>query len=193
MNIYLAGKISDYDWRHQVVLGLTDKLKALPADGTWPLMDASILGLHGYTGPYFRKIEKTAGDQTPTKVHRLCLSAVMQSDLVYAWVDDVTAYATIYEMGYAAALGKFTAVAYPTSFDRSELWFMSCCSDEIIEATGPITGLHTAIMRMAKKGRVPDVQKELAQAEDLVERLKRLAPGGLDGTSGGDARSTEQR
>jgi very-short-patch-repair endonuclease len=43
----------------------------------------------------------------------LCLKAINRSDIVFAWLDDATAYGTIAELGYASALGKRIVIAVP--------------------------------------------------------------------------------
>ena len=47
------------------------------------------------------------------QVRRLCLDAIRRSDVVFAWLDDPTAYGTIAELGYAHALGKRIVLAVP--------------------------------------------------------------------------------
>lgn len=178
MRIYLAGKIDSLDWRHHVVKGLTETLATLnPANG-WPMLEASIHGIHDYLGPFFKKVNKEDPTQMGVKIHRLCLEAVDNSDLVYAWVDDPSCYATIYEMGYAHAKGKFTAVAYPKEFDRSELWFMGCCSDEIIEADSPTVGLALAMMKVVRSGRVKNPEVELDRVRKNLQRLEEVTHAG---------------
>jgi nucleoside 2-deoxyribosyltransferase len=146
MRIYLAGKISRTDWRHELVTGLDDTLACADFSSGWPVLEKAIYGTDDYTGPFFREIEK---DKSSQKVHRLCLSAVDRSDLVYAWVDEPTAYATFYELGYARGIGIPTVIAYPESFDKSEFWFQNCCADVFITAPGPITGFKVCMMRYA--------------------------------------------
>jgi len=179
LRIYLAGKIASVDWRHLIVRGLKERLEGLDLSQGWPVMDGSIYTIHSYTGPYFKKIDKTAADPdaAPVKVHRLCLKAIDDSDLVYAWVDDPTCYATIYEMGYAHAKGKYTVVAYPPTFDKSELWFMSACSDEIIEAASPEMGLLGATMRALHSGKVQNLAVEYERVQKNLARLQHAVPG----------------
>lgn len=185
MRIYLAGKIASVDWRHMIVRGLTEKLKGPELATAWPIMEGSIYSIHDYTGPYFATIDKTV-EARPAKVHRLCLEAVDNSDLIYAWVDDETCYATIYEMGYAVAKGKYTAVAYPPDFDKSELWFMSACSDEIIEAKTPELGLLASTMRALKSGKLKNPVAELERVEKNMARLQQSLLGDVHEAIGRD-------
>jgi hypothetical protein len=63
LNIYLAGKISEGDWRHSLVDGLDSvfdhncgddygELVSLLND-TWPILPQAIFNQHSYVGPYF--------------------------------------------------------------------------------------------------------------------------------------------
>lgn len=55
MKIYLAGKISRVDWRHDLVTHgdlIMDNPDEYYKQG-WPTIPRSIFGEHDYTGPYF--------------------------------------------------------------------------------------------------------------------------------------------
>lgn len=45
-----------------------------------------------------------------------CQHAIGRSDLIFAWIDDITCYGTIAEIGYAKALGKIVWIAGPRSY-----------------------------------------------------------------------------
>lgn len=171
MRVFLVGKIGEGDWRHGIVKGLAERLKSLdPATEGWPMMEGAILGMHDYLGPYLAKIPKEAPESI--KTHRLCLKGIDDSDLVYCWFDNLEAYASLYEMGYAHAKGKYTVVAYPPGFDRRELWFMSCCSDEIVESPDPALGLGVAMLKIVRAGRIQNPEAELEQVTKNLERLR---------------------
>lgn len=151
MNLYLAGKISERDWRHDVVEDLGKHIQKWTAGTWWPVIDEVIFGKHGYTGPYYRKVEKNASEELGMKPHRLCIEAVNKSDMVFAWIDDPTCYATLFELGHAHGRGIYTCVAYPKNFDKSEFWFTTCCATDIITANSPITALQAAVLRYPAK------------------------------------------
>jgi hypothetical protein len=179
MRIYLAGRVAAVDWRHMIVKGLTEHLKTLdPMKGGWPVLEGSLYSIHDYTGPFFKDMTESKADpfEMPVKVHRLCLKAIDEADLVYAWVEDLECYATLYEMGYAMARGKYTAVAYPPEFDQSELWFMGACSDEIIEARTPELGLRATMMRALRSGKVANPAAELDRVQRNMAVLKDRLP-----------------
>ena len=146
MNIFLAGKIARKCWRHMLVTGLDEVLEHQNFDDGWPVMEKAIFGKYGYTGPYFRKIEKMLPGQ---KVHRLCMEAIDRSDLVFSWFDDPEAYASMFEFGYAKAKGIPIVIVYPDGFDTSEFWFQSCCSTVFLHGPGPVTAFKTGMMKYA--------------------------------------------
>jgi hypothetical protein len=171
MRIFLVGKIDSVDWRHSIVKGLAEFLEKLnPATDGWPVMEGAIFGIHEYLGPYFASIPKDAPEGT--KTHRLCLKGIADADLVYCWFDDVEAYASLFEMGYAHALGKYTVVAYPKGFDRKEFWFMSCCVDEFMEVDSATAGLMSAMMKFVQSGRIKNPEAELEQVQRNLKRLE---------------------
>jgi hypothetical protein len=171
LKIFLVGKIDQTDWRHSIVKGLSAFLEKLnPAIDGWPVMEGAIHGIHDYLGPYHAKIPKDAPEGV--KTHRLCLKGISEADLVYCWFDDVEAYASLFEMGYAHALGKYTVVAYPKGFDRKEFWFMSCCVDAFMEVDSAVAGLMAAIMLFAQSGRIKNPEAELERVQRNLKRLE---------------------
>lgn len=54
----------------------------------------------------------------------LCLNSIEHADVVFAWVDQTTAYGTLVELGYARAYSKPIWWAEPSSnYDLDDLWF----------------------------------------------------------------------
>lgn len=187
MNIFLAGKIARKCWRHMLVTGLDEVLEHQNFDAGWPVMEKAIFGKYGYTGPYFRKIEKMLPGQ---KVHRLCMEAIDRSDLVFSWFDDPEAYASMFEFGYAKAKGVPIVIAYPNGFDKSEFWFQSCCSTVFLHAPGPVTAFKTGMMKYAlfQSARLPSVPDK----QDVPSEAGPSEGGTVTSTSdsqGGDAGS----
>ena len=190
--IYMAGSIGGrrgarlYDWRCPLVAHLT-AVQSWGQEGfppQWPVLFRAILGRFDYVGPYFTRFEwhsrpthgvwledvpwNHCGD-TPyvrTEVTRLCLDAVARADLVFAWIDTPDCYGTLFELGYAKALGKRCAVYFPqgnfygTAWDAhgalmpdgsdfAELWFAYFATngeDGPVAAT-PRSALEDALTR----------------------------------------------
>lgn len=131
MRIYLAGKIAKNDWRHEVSpwLRSVELVEELPMEGG-----------HVYVGPFFIGCDHGCGHGPGThglggehstcaeypsrsNVKKRALAGIASADLVFAWLDDVTAFGTIYEIGHAHALGKRVIVGVPESGISPELWF----------------------------------------------------------------------
>lgn len=153
MNIYLAGKVGYKDWRHAIVDGLENANQDFNTDDyieDWHVMNGAIYGEHNYTGPFFIRGHSTHGDNTHgcdlyghniedhggnqrNAVPRLCRTAIDRSDVVFCWMDDLTAYGSIFELGYAMGKGKqiFLAIKYnwePLEMQESrwfdDIWFL---------------------------------------------------------------------
>lgn len=135
-------------------------------------------GILDYTGPFFISDDHGCGhgpcthgasgdgdqdccnyvltDERRKQIRRLCFRAIARSDLIFAWINDLTGYGTLTELGYAAGLGKRIAIASPTPPDFSptewphagydphygdgplaELWFAFSLADAVIPCTDP--------------------------------------------------------
>lgn len=186
-SIYLAGKIGPNDWRHEL-LGHSlrgtweydyDAEQMAPQ---WPVITNGVLGAFDYVGPYFISDDHGCGhgpnthgcgrdgvilcspDQNLPKrpqVRDLCLTAINAADIVFAWLDDPTAYGTLVEIGYAKAHGKKIVIAAPeqpeTHEDMSghgfelpdsltnDLWFAFSCADFALTTKTP----HEALQLIA--------------------------------------------
>lgn len=67
-------------------------------------------------------------EMRPWVVER-CQLSIQKSDLVFAWIDDITCYGTIAEIGYAKALGKIVWIATPKRYH--DLWFVFQMVDQV--------------------------------------------------------------
>lgn len=136
-SIYLAGKVSKNDWRHTVVAGLRNaSVMGSPVPTRWPVLKKAVCGAFDYTGPYTMSCDHgcahggrhgcgdgQAEGPAPTReqLNALCLDAISRADVVFAWLDDPTAYGTLVEIGYARGIGKRVLVGAPT--EPPDLWF----------------------------------------------------------------------
>jgi very-short-patch-repair endonuclease len=160
--IYLADKISRHDWRHDLV---GNDISVLEASDDWPdLPMAQFPGLV-YVGPYFCSgaghglthvpnahgfVEGIYGasptqrpDDRQLVLEGRCLDALRRADLVFAWLDDTTAYGTLVEIGYAKALGKTIVIGIAKGFDASDLWFAVGLAEWMLpEAISPAVALR---------------------------------------------------
>jgi hypothetical protein len=150
MKIYLAGKVGYNDWRHTIVSGLrgaaTGAYNCLDAPEPeffdWPVLDSAIFSSHSYVGPYFATCDHGCihGDNkhganvtisdghldvfdsgTARRLRAACYRAIESADLLFAWIEDVTCYGTLAEIGYATAKKVDVITAGPRPLP--DLWF----------------------------------------------------------------------
>jgi hypothetical protein len=184
VNIYLAGKVEHTCWRHTIVKGLRESLHDVTSscavsegdlsdDIEFPILRKAIFGQHNYTGPYFIGCDHgcwhgggsehglsveldhgtIAGVSRPV-ITSLCLEAIEDADLVFAWINSNDCYGTIAELGYAKGQGKLIAIAGPHKIH--DMWFVYEMADvAIIPADDPKSALEAVIPQIitAKKFR----------------------------------------
>lgn len=168
MKIYLAGKIEPHDWREELVGdGVSVNSWELTQNG-W--LDTELLksgkknGKHVVTGPFFLRYEH--GSYHGTNSHGLganethwqvisnsdvvstCLDAIARSTVVFAWLgaagsydkEASTAYGTIFELGYAKALGIPVWIAGDEPIKAQ--WFTHTAADRCLwGAPDPVSAL----------------------------------------------------
>lgn len=149
----------------------------------WFILPKAILRQFNYVGPFFTDLSDVYGghgggkafahgiyaDRRPGESHQgytetmrdmvtvLCCKALRRADLVFAWIDSVDCYGTLFELGYAKALGKPIAAYFLEKAFReeplhdhgnpfAELWFaMHACDWQ--SASDPAAAFHDAIYR----------------------------------------------
>ena len=151
MRIYLAGKITKNGWRNTIVNNPEDSRDGKPdfISGDvnmqkipeWPVREKAIFGTHSYTGPYFIGDDHGCAhgahshglgighDWNPDlhnipsrrQVTKLCIKAIIKSDLIFAWITENDCYGTIAEIGYAFGWGKSIHIA---GKHLPDLWFL---------------------------------------------------------------------
>jgi len=169
LGVYLAGKVSHTDWRHGIVplreadggslpwseLEIPFEVAGIPLLYTGPFFTSCdhgcghAVGLHGCGAPggdcgelsweEGRKAQHRKEISIREHVRIQCAAAIRRSDLVFAWIDDLTAFGTLWEIGYAAASGKRVRIGYPPDADISELWLSTVgagvtCADSAKDA-----------------------------------------------------------
>jgi len=72
--------------------------------------------------------------------------AIARADLVFAWIDDVTAYATLYELGYAAALKKRIIIAGPRPLPDLAIVYETV--EQVLWAPSPLDAFVTGVGEM---------------------------------------------
>jgi hypothetical protein len=130
--VYLAGKIfiGEQDWRYQL---FAPDVPCQESNGSWWLQEGGILVTTraprvSTNGPFcagFHTID--SGEKYHRRVHDLCTSALRACDFVFANLSDPSCHGTLWELGYAKALGKKVAVWSPDC----ELWFATAGADAV--------------------------------------------------------------
>lgn len=69
-----------------------------------------------------------------------CLEAIRRSDVMFIWLDSMSAYGTLVEAGYAHALEKCIWVAHD-SFNYDDMWFLFGIAQLRAEASHPSVAL----------------------------------------------------
>ncbi|MFF5537802.1 DUF559 domain-containing protein [Streptomyces cinerochromogenes] len=200
-SIYLAGKIGPGDWRYDLIgyrlRGAWEVDDHHPSE-PWPVLKRGVLGFFDYVGPYFVSDDHGCGHGPNThgcgndgavpcftyenlpkrnQVRELCLSAIDTADIVFAWLDDLTAYGTLVEIGYAKGRGKTIVIAAPETPQTfgwlseanevgigiadsatNDLWFAFSCASSTIAAATPLEALKE-VVRLS-----PDLESPIEQA-----------------------------
>ena len=158
--LYLAGK---NDWRRPLIPGLRER--------TWS--DGPIVKpTYQYVGPFFvacshgcahgpnsHGVIGGEGCFESSMTQRWVISnnksAIEKADLIFAYINATDCHGTLFEIGYASALGKRIIVAFAPEINAADFWFSAlqchavyhsvrpCClqtifADEIRKATAPV-------------------------------------------------------
>lgn len=144
--VYLAGKVEKNDWRHRAVpdLGYALGFNGEPLRPGLPTTEFFVLGTRvRYSGPFFVGCDHGCAHGTSTHgngvspdnagcaeaattradVVQRCREGIERADHVFAWLDDLTAYGTIFELGLAVGLGKKIWLYTTHDRDHDDLWF----------------------------------------------------------------------
>lgn len=174
MKIYLAGKIAQNDWRHDIVRDLNelDEMYYSTSPEEWSSVPIPGTDLT-YVGPYFQAAghgcahllghHGTTGARHKTATR--CRAAIRNCDVFFAWLECETAHGTMVEIGYAYALGKKIIIARPpkveqcdecyacrtygctngcTDCNRDELWFAIEHATAVIYEDNAVAAFQTA-------------------------------------------------
>lgn len=151
MKVYCGGKIAKNDWRHTLFPGLREKQETLRRDdpeyagpffigcdhGCYHGPDTHGMGLNEQHGRMQDCADPAPGRQ---QVADFCLEWLRTADILFVWLDSLTAFGTVAEMGYAHGLRKpiwlYLPVDAPTV--EGEMWFPLLLASERRHAEGPI-------------------------------------------------------
>jgi len=151
INVYLAGKIAPNDWRQRLV-DIRNNFSGGEKD---EIRNGKILKYNDYvniTGPFFLSCDHSCyhGDNShgvglnnlcpngerydcygltdyfsEKEVKDICLSQIKKSDVIFAYINSDDCFGTLYELGYASALGKPILLLFDNGNRRENMWFIS--------------------------------------------------------------------
>lgn len=136
LKFYLAGKISDDDWRTEII------------------DDGKVFGYHEYCGPFYQELGWDHGRNNHSEILNSCISGIESCDILFAWLNSPYIHATLAEIGYAKALNKKIWVGVHQSFDDihgSDYWFILEMADQRYYDTWSASALEELIYSNSKK------------------------------------------
>lgn len=197
MKVYLAGKIAKNDWRGSVVREVASG-SADPIPDVFQEQPMSFDGFrsrsqHVCTGPFFIRCDhgcyhgRTAHGMGANdrgcyddrvrndQVVALCLDAIRRSDVVFTWFGDDAdgSYGTLFELGYARALGVPVWVAGTQPL--ADQWFVHTAVDRTLwNATDPRSALRWYLENSAVLPQSLDAYLKDASADPEVIAARKL-------------------
>lgn len=143
--IYLAGKISKHNWRNKIL-----NTSRIDEERAPYILDSKF----EYVGPYFigcdhgcfhgdnthgRLLDEEFGCccedyETRSTTISKCYKWIDLCDIMFCWIDDITAYGTFTEIGYAYAKNKKIYIACDKKIGKEalDIWFPLLSSDILI-------------------------------------------------------------
>lgn len=124
-------------------------------------------------------------DDAASRKHliKLCLSAIIASDVVFAWMDSTTAYGTLFELGFAVAHRKPIWWAQPrNNYDLGDMWFARSTAREIVYGDDPLPLLRSLLDKYAPNitGYVYLLKSgdhyKIGKSKDVDRRLTQISP-----------------
>lgn len=196
MKIYLAGKISENDWRCSLV--------SQPGAGDWretvalPILDKYRQAMGDIcTGPFYVECDHACthrpgrvhgvtgdcsySDFTEAEVVAKSMQGIRDADLVFCFAepdhgtgsgtDFATAHGTHAELGYAKAAHKPIVIVRHPALDPTLAWFPLALADLTLYGDDPIAELMKlrVVASSVSRGARVDLRKELAERRKREE------------------------
>ena len=149
--VYMAGKISANDWRHDITNYKNGKFEygRLRDVEYWEIIERGKKPSHElildndliYAGPFFMSCDHgcSHGDAThgadnkcdgtiidKSIVFEKCLEQIDNSDYVFCWLDSLDAYGTLFELGVAREKGKKIFLAIDKKLEPEDTGMCAC-------------------------------------------------------------------
>lgn len=180
LRVYLAGKITSSGWREKIAPirdDVRNNIYKVKYVGTF-IKDLLTTGpffiscdhgcyhgdtLHGVGayGPEDTDTPGCEGDGVPKcMVPTICTHQIDDSNFVFAFIDSVTCYGTLCEIGYAIGKGIPVAVMFSDESLKKDMWFIAEIADIVLD--------HCGMVRKSTTKEVNIVSAAIAIAGRLV-------------------------
>lgn len=146
INVYFAGKIYQWCWRNQL-------FKWFDRCEPWTILEKSIWEINMlYTWPYciwddhwcyhwdwshwlwntdfdpsgmWCDMSWNMSRRNWNQIYDMCMWWIKSSSVVFAWINDATAFGTLYEIWYAVAQWKIVLIWFENEQLAKDMWFMT--------------------------------------------------------------------
>lgn len=123
-------------------------------------------------------------DALRTRIVVLCLQAIAAADVVFAWVDQPSAYGTLTEIGFARAMRKSVWWAQPPhNYELDDLWFAQTMATQDIKAPSAKEGLEHYLKHyqpFTRDGYIYVLQSgqhyKIGKAQNVDNRVAQISP-----------------
>lgn len=161
IKVYFAGKVTKNGWREEIIK-LSEKIQQNKSVKSYREAGVPIGDGYIYNGPYMKScnhggfhgkgthgvgvgLKKTSCCGNKEVLQRrelfnLCMSLVDSSDAIFCYIDDVEAYGTMFELGYAYSKGIPTFVYLSDELDedyQDDLWFSLAKATQVKKVSSP--------------------------------------------------------
>lgn len=176
LRIYLAGRISKCDWRHELVLHLRNNIDG-GVEGWKEVKELPMIDGNIYVGPFFIGCDHGcyhganshgasggvcySPDVKRREIFNKSLRGIRACDLFFVWAgkDFSEAYGTLVEIGFARGLGKKIVFAFdPVVREQKDQWFAGGCATKLFSCTDPVLA-YRQLMGL------PKIEKQQAPPE----------------------------
>lgn len=155
INVYLAGKIEANGWRQEII-DIRDNFFGCEKEKIRNYKTIKYNDNIQITGPFFLSCDHSCyhGENshgvglsnylpdgtrydcyaennhfTEEEVKDICINQIKKSDVLFAYINDDTCYGTLFEIGYAASLGKKIIILFDLPERIKKMWFIAKNAD----------------------------------------------------------------
>ena len=191
VNVYLAGKIESCGWRQRFV----DIRNNFFYDDNIDLKNAELVMDEHFiiTGPFFLSCDHSCAHgegshglgrnqqgcitacgpvYSEKEIIEICKRQIERADIVFAYIYDDTCFGSLFEIGYAKAIGKKIVCVFD-KFERQErMWFITYNADICISLdVYKLKNTNHALYNKLRPRYLLDINRNEIDTELLIEKL----------------------